>query len=876
MKTIATLLSLLFVSSNIAQTWSSALEVPDHRGNGGFIGLWNGMTIVNGNPAIATLDETHKMIRFVRAADAAGTTWGVPVMVNAPALDGSHLTLAVINGRPAIAYQSFPGNDLMFVRALDANGEMWDTPVVVQEGTDVGKSASLAVVSGNPAIAYYNASTNRLTYCRALDPDGLTWGAPVNPELLLGLVNRTELKVVNGNPAIGFGRGGNTRYIRAADANGATWNAGFTIATGVNNGVHPSLAVVSGIPCMAYFRADDDRVSFRRANDDNGDAWGADVIVHDVNGQDIGAYTRLFEVDGFPAVAYQHVTNADLHYVRAANANGTSWTNHVLVDGVGNVGRDITVAVVDGAPAVAYQDVTTRDLKFVRASNSTGMGANVWNAPVIIDTHPALGRHVSQAIVDGYPALAYYDASNKDLRYLRALDSAGTQWGTSITVDSIGACGEYCSMTLVNGRPAIAYYDEQDNVRYVRANDALGTSWGSSVGMDNSQSGPRGQGIALKMIAGRPAVAYQNNTNSNVRYVRANDVDGTTWPLNGTTVGSSGALNITVTLMDLNGLPAVAFHQIATGDLLYVVGTNANFSTGALVSTTADATGNVGRFATMTLVDGAPAIAYWDETNDALKFVRATTANGSAWGTPVQVDAVGGRFGSLAIVDGVPAIAYQGAGDLRYAKASAANGTGWTVTSTLGAPSHAIQYPSLVVNGTHTGIAYHDLRRDQPWFLSGYACSDPLDITISVDANILTAAPGLDYQWLDCLNDFAPIAGATEQLFEAPTGLWAVRVSNGACNDTSACVQVITTAVQDSPSGGISVYPNPVHDALYITNDTGSAPSQRYFLHDAAGRVVRSVLVNDRTIGMISIAGIAPGVYLLRSELGASTRVVVH
>ncbi|MGV3636403.1 MAG: T9SS type A sorting domain-containing protein, partial [Flavobacteriales bacterium] len=560
-----------------------------------------------------------------------------------------------------------------------------------------------------------------------------------------------------------------------------------------------------------------------------------------------------------------------LYYVRAANATGSSWTNHVLVDNGGNVGRDITVAVVDGVPAVAYQDVTTGDLKFVRASNATGMGANAWNAPVIIDTHPALGKHVSQTIVDGHPALAYYDASNKDLRYLRALDSAGTQWGTSITVDSLGECGEYCSMTVVNGRPAIAYFDEQDNVRYVRANDALGTSWGSFVGMDNSQSGQRGQGIALKVIAGRPAVAYQNNTNSNVRYVRANDVDGTTWPLNGTTVGSSGALNITVSLMDLNGLPAVAFHQIATGDLLYVVGNNADFSAGALVSTPADATGNVGRFATMTFVNGAPAIAYWDETNDALKFVRATTANGSAWGTPVQVDAVGGRFGSLAIVDGVPAIAYQGAGDLRYAKATDANGTGWATTINLGAPSHAIQYPSLVVNGTRTGIAYHDLRREQPWFLSGYACTDPLDVTVSVDANILTAAPSLDYQWLDCLNGFAPIAGATEQTYEASTGSYAVRVNSGVCADTSACVPVIITALEDRQDNALRIAPNPATDVLHIELPSGHGLF-RIVLRDALGRVCVDRTTVQQGRFTLQVSDLRAGSYIAEIREANGTR----
>ncbi|HOY28550.1 MAG TPA: T9SS type A sorting domain-containing protein, partial [Flavobacteriales bacterium] len=239
------------------------------------------------------------------------------------------------------------------------------------------------------------------------------------------------------------------------------------------------------------------------------------------------------------------------------------------------------------------------------------------------------------------------------------------------------------------------------------------------------------------------------------------------------------------------------------------------------------------------------------------------TANGSAWGTPVQVDGVGGRFGSLAIVDGVPAIAYQGAGDLRYAKASDANGNGWTVTSNLGAPSHAIQYPSLVVNGTHTGIAYHDLRREQPWFLSGYACTDPLDVTVSVDANILSAAQGLDYQWLDCLNDFAPILGATEQSYEASTGSYAVRVNTGACSDTSACVPVIITAVATPKTTSLRIAPNPAKDLLNIASQTSHAIT-RITMIDAIGRVVLEKNMHPTPWVQVDISSLNTGTYVVQ------------
>lgn len=732
------LLTLFACSSGAAtaQTWQPPQEIPDHRGTGGTIGLWNSMTIVNGHPAIATVDVGHNMIRYVRANDPQGTTWGTPVFVNTPALDGTHLSLCVVNGRPAIAYQRVFGLDLMYVRANDANGETWGTPVLVDEAGDVGKAASLAVVNGRPAISYYDGAIQRLRYVRANDADGTSWGTPVNPELIIGQINSTTLVVVNGNPAIGFGRNGNTRYMRATDAVGNSWNSGTTIVTGLSNGTFTSLAVVAGLPCMAYYKSENERVAFRRASDANGDNWSAEVTVHFVSGQVIGAYARVVEVDGFPAVAYQQVTSADVYYVRSANAAGTSWLNPVVVDAGGNVGRDITVHLVDGRPAIAYYDLTNDDLRFVRATNTTGMGAGSWATPVIIDTHPRMGRYISQAIVQGYPALAYYDEDNQDLRYIRALDSAGTQWGTSITVDSIGACGAFCSLAIVNGRPAISYFHEQDNVRYVRANDALGTSWGTSVGMDNSQSGPRGQGTVLAVIGGRPAIAYQNNTNSNIRYVRANDADGTSWPTSGTTIGFSGATDVQLDLEEVGGLPAVAYHRSQTYDLYYERGGNVDWNGGTAIEVVVASAGSTGWYAQLEVVNGNPAIAFQDVTNTDLMFVRATNATGATWGSPVVVDAAGGSFGSLGVIDGRPAISYiRSINTLHYVRSDDSNGSTWGSPVALSSAPIAVNFSSLLQNGPYVGVAFHNMRRSMPWFVGGGDCVPP-------DAPVSTTPPG--------------------------------------------------------------------------------------------------------------------------------------
>ncbi|MBL7950801.1 MAG: T9SS type A sorting domain-containing protein [Flavobacteriales bacterium] len=862
----------LTASVILAQSWNAPVEVPDHRGTGGDIGTFNSLAIINGHPAIATVDRTHQCIRYVRAADAAGTAWGTPVSISAIPVDGTHLSLAEVNGRPAIAYQSDFSLDLMYVRANDANGDTWGTSITLADNGDVGKAASLAVVNGKPAIAYYQAGTNginRLCYVRATDTNGTTWGAPVNPEAIVGLVHRTELRTVNGNPAIGFGRGGNSRYIRAADADGTTWNSGITIVTGTNNGTAPTLAVVGGMPCMAFHNVATSRLMFLRANTPSGDSWGSDIMVHAVSGQNVGGHARILDVGGVPAIVFQNVTNADLLYTRANDATGTTWTAPSVLAADGQVGTDISAVLVEGRPATVCYDATQGDLLFAAANNPTGTGPNAWNAPIHIDTHPALGAHTSLAMVNGLPALAYYDASNKDLRYIRAVDAEGTQWSTSITVDSVGELGAYCRLLVVNGRPAIAYFDELQNVRYVRANDANGETWGTPTSMDNSQSGPRGQGIALALIGGRPAIAYQNNTNGNVRYLRALDANGDTWPTNGYTLGSSADFDVEVALIDLNGRPAVAFNQ-QNGALLFTTGTNADFSAGAAVSTTVTTGFAQPRFASLAVVNGNPAVSYWSGAQNALIFARANTATGSTWGLPVTVDLNGGQYGVLGVHEGLPIIVHSRAG-MRYAKASDLNGAAWGSPTQL--HSRINRYNSMVVENEHIRIGFHDPGREQAFFVTTAACA--LNLGVISDGSSLTAlADGAEYQWLDCLNDFAPIPDATGQTIAPPDGEYAVRIALGACVDTSACVQILSTDMQAITSSAIRLFPNPAHERVTISG-LMSDRAHTVSLADITGRVVLQQQFLGNADIQLDLARMRTGAYLLRI-IGATGITTVH
>ena len=71
-----------------------------------------------------------------------------------------------------------------------------------------------------------------------------------------------------------------------------------------------------------------------------------------------------------------------MKYVRSTNASGTQWGNSQIIDAVGDVGIEPSLKIVDGNPAIAYYDNTNGYLKFVRAQDAFG---ETWNTPVNLE-----------------------------------------------------------------------------------------------------------------------------------------------------------------------------------------------------------------------------------------------------------------------------------------------------------------------------------------------------------------------------------------------------------------------------------------------------------------------------------------------------------
>lgn len=341
-------------------------------------------------------------------------------------IGGNRVSQAIVNGNPAVAYREYNSGDLRFCRATNANGTSWGAPVVVASTGSPGLFCGLGVVNGNPAIAYWDSANGDLCYVRANDANGTSWGTPltVDAEGNSGLSVRSMI-IVNGNPAVCYGSDTGTarevRYIRATDANGTAWGSPVVLDSNTASSDTPlggTLAIVNGYPAACYRNWDDNYcLRFIRATDANGDSWSSPITL-DTEGS-VGHWSWLAVVNGNPAISYEHeIPNSisDLRYIRATNANGTAWGSPQTLDSVGNTGWMTSLAVVGGYPAISYYNGGVGDLYYIKAKDASGSS---WGKGGKVESVGTTGRFGVLLSVNDNPGISYYDLSNHRIRYAK-------------------------------------------------------------------------------------------------------------------------------------------------------------------------------------------------------------------------------------------------------------------------------------------------------------------------------------------------------------------------------------------------------------------------------------------------------------------------
>lgn len=129
--------------------------------------------------------------------------------------------------------------------------------------------------------------------------------------------------------------------------------------------------------------------------------------------------------------------------------------------------------------------------------------------------------------------------------------------------------------------------------------------------------------------------------------------------------------------------------------------------------------------------------------------------------------------------------------------------------------------------------------------------------------DVLASFADPSLQWLDCGNNYAPIANETAQLFSPTvTGNYAVTIDNDGCRDTSNCVFVDLAGVEElNKLASVQMFPNP--SSGICTIDLGAIfESTLVKVCDMQGRVILEKKVVNQQVFELEINE-ASGTYLV-------------
>ena len=463
--------------------------------------------------------------------------------------------------------------DRGIVWATSANPTISDTKVA--NGTGTG--AFSARIDG------FTPVTTIHVRAYAINSVGTSYGSDLsfttNNTLVLtaGSGQYSSQAIIGGTPAVAFYSFASTKnlqYIRATAADGSAWGTAIIIDSGNTVGLWPSMAIINGNPAIAYNRQTSGAsgLTYQRSTATDGSAWpgtGAGVVIDHTSAASSGNFNSLTTVNGNPAISYYDASTLQVKYVRATDVNGATWGTPVVADAtVNNVGQYTTLLVVNGNPAISYYDVTNGNLKYVRATNASG---TAWGTPVVLDSTGDVGSYASMVIANGNPAISYYDLTNGDLKFVRASDTSGTTWGTPVAIDTGGNVGQFTSMAIITGYPAISYYDVTNgNLKYVQAADADGTTWGTPATWDNHGVNLVGGNTSLIALpSGAPAVAYQDITAALLNWT-VGFLPPTVTAISPTSGSTGGGTPVTLTGTNFIGTTNVTIGGVAATSIVEV------------------------------------------------------------------------------------------------------------------------------------------------------------------------------------------------------------------------------------------------------------------------------------------------------------------
>jgi predicted regulator of Ras-like GTPase activity (Roadblock/LC7/MglB family) len=399
-------------------------------GVGAGSGLTGGGTVGNVSVSVASQGITSSMIANGAVGSAQINTAQVQTRINSGCAPGA--TIQSINADGSIVCQAQAVPQIGFsITALDTAG-------------DVGKWTSVAVgTDGLPIIAYRAETADggylKLAHCSNLACTAATIST-IDAAANVGVYNSIAIGA-DGLPIIAYYDMTNSD-LKVAHCSNALCTS--TVRTAVDAtgdvGSFASLSLgTDGLPIISYLDSSNALLKVAHCSD----ALCAASTKTSIPAPGAGYYTSItIGRGGLPYIS--HVASGTLTITRCTTITCSANTTYTC-DATGTF--QFTSIGTDRfhGPVVTYANGSGS----LRSANvgEGGCSYTVW------DGGPAVGDFNSQTLAHDVTLAAYYDEGNGNLKV-----AAGGN--TPVTVDSTGDVGRYTSITMgSDGLPFVAYYD---------------------------------------------------------------------------------------------------------------------------------------------------------------------------------------------------------------------------------------------------------------------------------------------------------------------------------------------------------------------------------------------------------------------------------
>ena len=188
---------------------------------------------------------------------------------------------------------------------------------------------------------------------------------------------------------------------------------------------------------------------------------------------------------------------------------------------------------------------------------------------------------------------------------------------------------------------------------------------------------------------------------------------------------------------------------------------------------------------------------------------------------------------------------------------------------------------SLVINGT-TYNAANTSGTETFTNIGANGCDSTVTIsltiqdTVNVDVTqindtLISNQVGATYQWIDCGNGDTIIPGATNQSFvPTATGLYAAIVTTSCTFDTSECVNVIVTSIDENQlASSFKIYPNPTRSQFTVRLEEFTTNTTIAVYSLLGKQIINEQIVNKIT--NVDLSSFDKGIYFVQIQSGEQT-----